>query len=74
MPNHPPIHRKTRTLGRGGFGPSDQLPDAYEPFTTAMLRGRIAGKWNVRAVVANRDDHATMLAHTALQARLRKLA
>jgi hypothetical protein len=59
--------------GRAGFGPSDSLPKAYDHFTTDMLRDRVVGKWNVQAVVAKADDYETMLAHTALQARLRKL-
>lgn len=61
------------TTGRAGFGPADSLPKAYDGFKTDMLRDRVAGKWNVRAVVAKADDHETMLGHTALQARLRKL-
>lgn len=60
--------------GRAGFGPGDSLPRAYEGFKTEMLRDRRKGKWNVQAVVAGADDHETMLAHTAIQARLRELA
>lgn len=59
--------------GRSGFSSPDALPKAYEGFKTEMLRDRVAGKWNVTAVVADADDHKTMLAHTALQARLRGL-
>jgi hypothetical protein len=58
---------------RAGFNTSDSLPKAYNGFETEMLRDRVAGKWNVQAVVADANDHETMLAHTALQARLRKL-
>lgn len=60
--------------GRAGFGPADSLPRAYEGFKTEMLRDRRKGKWNVQAVVAHANDHETMLAHTAIQARLRELA
>jgi hypothetical protein len=67
------IIRGGGTTGRAGFGPSDSLPKAYDGFKTNMLRDRVAGKWNVQAMVAKTDDHETMLAHTALQARLRKL-
>ena len=59
--------------GRGGFGPADALPKAYEAFKTEILRDRVAGKWNVTAVVADAHDHKTMLGHTALQARLRRI-
>jgi hypothetical protein len=59
--------------GRAGFGPTAPLPPAYAGFTTAMLRERVAGKWNVQAVIADHDDFETMLNHTALQAKLRGL-
>ena len=62
------------TTGRAGFGPGDTLPTAYDRFRTEMLRDRVAGKWNVQAVVADSDDYDTMLGHTAIQARLRGLA
>jgi hypothetical protein len=60
--------------GRGGFGPGDSLPGAYDGFKIEMLRARRDGKWNVQAVVAEADDHDTMLSHTAIQAKLRGLA
>lgn len=60
--------------GRSGFGVNDALPGAYDGFKIDMLRNRVPGKWNVRAVVADADDHVTMLGHTAIQARLRDLA
>jgi hypothetical protein len=60
--------------GRGGFGPGDSLPGAYDGFKVEMLRDRVQGKWNVQAVVADADDHEAMLAHTGIQARLRRLA
>jgi hypothetical protein len=60
--------------GRGGFGPGEALPHSYGGFKTDILRDRVAGKWNVQAVVALADDPDVMLAHTALQARLRGLA
>jgi hypothetical protein len=59
--------------GRAGFGPSEALPAAYNGFKVGMLKDRVAGKWNVHAVVADADDFETMLNHTALQAKLRKL-
>jgi hypothetical protein len=59
--------------GPAGFGPTTALPPAYSGFTTAMLRDRVAGKRDVQAVVADADDHETMLNHTALQAKLRGL-
>jgi hypothetical protein len=60
--------------GKGGIGPDDALPKAYELFKTEPLADRIFGKWNRLGVVAKSDDTATMLAHTALQARLRGIA
>lgn len=60
--------------GRSGFGPAEALPPAYAGYQTDMLRDRVAGKWNVQAVVADADDHAAMAGHTAIQARLRGLA
>lgn len=60
--------------GRSGFGPNDPLPPAYAGLTTDTLRNRCAGKWNVLGVVADINDAATMLHHTALQARMRGLA
>lgn len=59
--------------GRSGFGPNDATPKAYSDFKLGVLRDRKTGKWNVQAVVADADDHKTMLRHTAIQARLRKL-
>jgi hypothetical protein len=59
--------------GRAGFGPTAALPPAYAGFKTGMLRDRVAGKWNVQAGIADSDDHETMLNHTALQAKLRRL-
>jgi hypothetical protein len=63
-----------RDGGRKTFAPSDSLPAVYRGFNTDVLGRRVKGKWNVQAVVANKDDHITMLTHTALQARLRGLA
>lgn len=60
--------------GRSGFAPHEPTPAAYRDFRIDVLRDRKAGKWNVQAVVATVDDHATMLGHTAIQARLRNLA
>jgi hypothetical protein len=60
--------------GRAGFGPGEVLPPAYHGFKTEVLGDRVAGKWNVQAVVAKEDDVQAMLSHTALQARLRGLA
>lgn len=60
--------------GRSGFDASDALPKAYAAFKVEMLGDRVAGKFARAAVVADADDHKTMLAHTALQARLRGLA
>lgn len=62
------------STGRAGFGPDDALPAAYGGFLTDVLGRRVPGKWNVRAVVVGADDHKAMLHHTALQAKLRKLA
>jgi hypothetical protein len=59
--------------GRSGFGPSDPVPAVYSDFETANLRHRKAGKWNVLGVLAGEDDFATMLRHTAIQAKLRDL-
>jgi hypothetical protein len=60
--------------GRAGFKPGEALPQAYAGIKTDVLRDRVAGKWNVQAVVAKEDDFETMLNHTAIQARLRGLA
>lgn len=60
--------------GRSGFAPGAALPKGYAGFNTDVLRDRKAGKWNVQGVVADENDHGTMLGHTALQARLRGLA
>jgi len=59
--------------GRSGFGPGAALPPAYANFKTDMLKVRVQGKWNVQAVIVKADDFGTMLNHTALQAKLRKL-
>jgi hypothetical protein len=53
---------------RSGFAPGEALPGAYAGFAAGILRDRVAGKWNVQAVVATADDADAMLAHTALQA------
>jgi hypothetical protein len=60
--------------GRAGFSPSAALPNAYDGFKVEMLRDRVAGKWNVQSVVTDAGDFETMLNHTALQAKLRKIA
>jgi len=62
------------TTGKGGFGPADAVPTAYEPFKTEPLADRMAGRWNRLGVVVKSDDVNAMLAHTAVQARLRELA
>jgi hypothetical protein len=49
------------------------LPKGYRGLRTDILRDRVRGKWNVQAVIADAADADTMLAHTALQARLRGL-
>jgi hypothetical protein len=59
--------------GRSGFAPGEALPHGYSGFKTDVLRDRRTGKWNVQGVVAKENDFATMLGHTALQARLRGL-
>jgi hypothetical protein len=59
--------------GRAGFAPGEPLPSAYAHYDIEILRDRVAGKWNVQAVVADASDYGTMLAHTALQAKLRGL-
>lgn len=59
--------------GRSGFRAHDPLPEAYHGFKTEILGDRIAGKWNVQAVVVDADDHQTMLRHTFLQSVLRGL-
>lgn len=61
------------TSGRAGFAPGEQTPAAYGDFRIETLGDRKAGKWNVQAVVASRDDLEPMLNHTALQAQLRGL-
>lgn len=60
-----------RLAGDSWFNPQAEL--AYSGFKVQMLCDRVAGKWNVQAVVANADDFETMLAHAALQAKLRRL-
>jgi hypothetical protein len=62
-----------RDGGRSFFGPGDQLPPECDGLTIDPFRGRIAGRWNVQAVVAKEDDVATMLNHAAAQIRLRNL-
>ena len=61
------------STGKAGFGPADVLPEAYSSFNVDILRGRIHGKWNRQAVVADKGDYPTMLSHTFLQAKLRGL-
>jgi hypothetical protein len=48
--------------------------DLTSGLKTEMLRDRVAGKWNVQAVVVDADDYIANLAHTALQAKPRGLA
>lgn len=67
------IIRGGGTTGRAGFSPESALPSGYAGFATAVLRDRKAGKWNVQAVVVDKDDDEAMLRHTLLQARLRGL-
>ena len=59
--------------GRAGFAPGESLPSVYAGYDVETLRDRVAGKWNVQAVVADAADHGTMLGHTLLQAKLRGL-
>jgi hypothetical protein len=60
--------------GRGTFRRGEPLPEPYAAFETAVLADVVAGKWNVQGVLADADDDTTMLAHTALQAKLRRIA
>ena len=62
-----------RDGGRSFFGPKDPLPPEYDGVKIDSFRGRIDGRWNVQAVVANEDDVTTMLNHAAAQIRLRNL-
>ena len=60
--------------GKKMYGPGDTLPDIYvERFRTELYRDRVVypRSWNKLAVIANEDDHATMLNHALLQARRR---
>lgn len=61
------------STGRAGFSPGEPTPLPYADFKIETLRERKAGKWNVQAVVVDASDFDAMLAHTALQARLRNL-
>jgi hypothetical protein len=60
--------------GRSGFEPHDATPSAYAGFRIEVLCDRVSGKWRRQAVVVATDDFKAMLAHTALQAKLRGLA
>jgi hypothetical protein len=60
--------------GKGGFDPADPIPTAYASFKTEPLAHRVRGKWDRLGVVVKTDDVAAMLAHTAIQARLRGIA
>jgi hypothetical protein len=60
--------------GRSGFAPTDAVPPVYAEFKVEALGDRVAGKWMRQAIVVDDDNHAAMLGHTAIQARLRRLA
>jgi hypothetical protein len=60
--------------GRRMYGPSDSLPDVYvQNFRTETYNDRIRypGAWKKVAVIAAKDDVATMLNHALVQARRR---
>jgi hypothetical protein len=59
--------------GRAFFAPGEHLPPEYDEMTIETFRDRIAGRWNVQAVVAKDGDMATMLNHATAQIRLRNL-
>jgi hypothetical protein len=59
--------------GRAGFAPGEPLPSVYAHYDIEILRDRVAGKWNVQAALADASEYGKMLAHTALQAKLRGL-
>jgi hypothetical protein len=60
--------------GRSGFAPDDPVPPVYAEFKVEVLGDRIEGKWKRLAIVVDADDTSSMLDHTAIQARLRRLA
>jgi hypothetical protein len=55
------------------YDPGAILPSAYDGFHIVVFKDRISGShaWNKLAVVAHRDDPATMLNHALIQARRR---
>ena len=60
--------------GRRMYGIGDKLPAAYlERFRTQIYNERVVhpGVWNKLVVVANEDDHETMLNHALIQSRRR---
>jgi hypothetical protein len=60
--------------GRSGFSPDDPPPPIYGGSKIESLKSRKAGKWNVQALVAGHDDLDALLAHLAIQAKIRGLA
>jgi hypothetical protein len=64
--------------GQRMFDPSEDLPELYSGLRIETYRDRIAGTpqftgWNKLAVVANADDHESMLRHAFNQVQLRHL-
>jgi hypothetical protein len=60
--------------GRRMYGIGDTLPAAYlERFRTQIYNERVVhpGVWNKLVVVANEDDHETLLNHALIQSRRR---
>lgn len=58
---------------RGYFDVDEPLPAGYEYLPTASHTERVHKGWTKACVVAAPDGHVLMLAHAALQARLRGL-
>ena len=60
--------------GRRMYGPGDALPETYEGFRTQMYDDRVdyPGVWHKAVVIAQEDDHATMLNHALIQGRRRQ--
>jgi hypothetical protein len=60
--------------GRRMYGAGDALPETYEGFRTGMYDDRVdyTGVWHKAVVIAQEDDHVTMLNHALLQGRRRQ--
>jgi hypothetical protein len=58
---------------RSLYGAGDELPAGYRALPTALYPERVHAKgvWRKKVVVAAENDHATMLAHSLIQAELR---